>query len=233
MQNSHLAYTRASFCLSWRRPGTVLGPSSGRLGPSWGHSCSSWVLLGPLWAVLGPLGERTDDGIADLAKFALRLHESTILGSSRGSNWDHFGAIFGHLGAISCISTILESSWVYLAPLECYECHVIPSPCHVMSRHAVTLLCHVALRPCHVMSCHGRGRAMSCHAVAVPCHVISCRGRAISGAFVERKGYSHVLPTVLVRACALHLLVRPLFPRGGHEQGSGASPCLVMLAFAC
>ena len=70
-------------------------------------------------------------------------------------------------------------------------------------------------------------------AVAVAYHVISCRDRAISGAFVERKGYSHVLPTVLVRACALHLLVRPLFPRGGHGQGSGASPCLVMLAFAC
>ena len=64
---------------------SVLASSSGRLeaisGPSWGHLGSSWALLGPLWALSGPLGERTDDGIADLAKFAFRPHESTILGS--------------------------------------------------------------------------------------------------------------------------------------------------------
>ena len=44
------------------------------LGPSWGHP-------GATFGRFGPLGERTDDGIANLAKFALRLHESTILGS--------------------------------------------------------------------------------------------------------------------------------------------------------
>ena len=78
LQNLHFAYTRAPFFPSWRHLGTVLGPSSGRLGPSWGHSCSSWALLGPLWAVLGPFGERTDDGIADSAKFAPRLHETPM-----------------------------------------------------------------------------------------------------------------------------------------------------------
>ena len=58
----------------WSRLGAVLGPSGSRQG-------ASWALLGPLWAFSGPLGERTDYGIADLAKFAFRLHESTILGS--------------------------------------------------------------------------------------------------------------------------------------------------------
>ena len=52
----------------------VLASSSGCLeavpGPSWGHSGRSWLILGPLRATLGRFGERADDGIADLAKFA-------------------------------------------------------------------------------------------------------------------------------------------------------------------
>ena len=67
---------------------------------------------------MGRFGERTDDGIADLAKFAARLHESTILWFSRGSNWDHLGAILGpsrghlvhidHLGVILGLSDVIS-----------------------------------------------------------------------------------------------------------------------------
>ena len=56
----------------------ILAPSWSRLeatlGTSWGH-------LGVTFGRYGLLGERTDDGLANFAKFALRLHESTILGS--------------------------------------------------------------------------------------------------------------------------------------------------------
>ena len=65
---------------------SVLASSSGRLeaipGPSWAIFGPSWLLLGSLRATLGRLwflGERNIAGIADLAKFAPRLHESTIL----------------------------------------------------------------------------------------------------------------------------------------------------------
>ena len=98
-----------------------LEASSGHLGSSRDHLGSS---LGRLGATLGPLGERTDEGIANLAKFALCLHESTILESSRSSNWNHVRAIFGHPGAIPCISTISPSRsplWVYRASFQCCD----------------------------------------------------------------------------------------------------------------
>ena len=63
--------------LSWDHLGAIFGPSRAILGPS-------WLILGPLRATLGPFGpfgERTHDGVANLAKFALRLHETPILGS--------------------------------------------------------------------------------------------------------------------------------------------------------
>ena len=85
LQNWHLAYTRAPFFPSWRRFGTILGPSSGRLGTSRDDPGSFWAFFGSLWALSGPLGERTDDGIADFAKIAFRLHESTIFRSPRGN----------------------------------------------------------------------------------------------------------------------------------------------------
>ena len=75
--------------------------SSGHLGPSRDHLGSSWAVLGPF---SGPLGERTDDGRAHLAKFAPRLHESTILWSRRRHFLIISGSSWGHLVAILAIS---------------------------------------------------------------------------------------------------------------------------------
>ena len=65
----------------WRRFRTILVPFSGRLGTSRDDLGSFWAFFGSLWALSGLLGEGTDDGIADIANFAFRLHESTIFGS--------------------------------------------------------------------------------------------------------------------------------------------------------
>ena len=104
----------------------------GHLGPSWDHLGSSWVVLSRLRATLGPLGERIRDGIADFAKFAPRLHETPILGSSwgrfgsiLGSFWGHLGAISGHLGHLGAVlghfGAISGSYHVHLAPFQVYD----------------------------------------------------------------------------------------------------------------
>ena len=81
----------------WDHLGAVFGPSrdvSGR----------SWLILGPLRVTLGPLGERIDDGIADLAKICTsptREHHFWVaLKPSRGD----LGAILGHFEAILWLS---------------------------------------------------------------------------------------------------------------------------------
>ena len=90
-KNLHFAYKRAPF---WGRPEAVLGPSWGHLGAILGPSWAISGILGPSCAISGPSRGHpgsvlrhssvmtSEDGrcIADFAKFALRLHESTILG---------------------------------------------------------------------------------------------------------------------------------------------------------
>ena len=81
---------------------TILGPSFVISGLFRGHLLPCWPSRGHLGSILRHFRLTTSEDrrrIADLAKFALRLHESAIL-SVLASSWNRLGAIFGPSWAV-------------------------------------------------------------------------------------------------------------------------------------
>ena len=105
---------------SWRRFLAVLRPSPGRLGAILGPS---WLILGPPGATLGRLepsrGEdrRRHSRFSKICPSLTREHHSGVVSRLQvGPFWGHLRPSRGHL-----VSTISESSWVYLTSFQCCD----------------------------------------------------------------------------------------------------------------
>ena len=89
--------------------------------------------MGRLGVTLGPLGERTDDGRADLAKFAPRLHERTIFVVALRPSLNHLGVICGpscghirHLGVVQSLSCAILVLPLRKTDHALFLLHVLP-----------------------------------------------------------------------------------------------------------